>query len=109
MLRVTSSSWLVAAKCGSSVPWFAWKTTVRVSLLDLSAGAGEAAADGEDETLAAPMFAVGTTVGGAAWPEPVPLEVAAVACGAAGLPQAAKTADSAIPAPHRNSDFPEIM
>src|SRR5438105_5049726 len=51
MLRVTSSSWFVAAKCGSSVPWFAWKTTVSVSLLEVGAlevvcGAGVALLEG---------------------------------------------------------------
>src|SRR5438132_4322212 len=39
MLRVTSSSWFVAAKCPSRDPWLAWKTMVRVSLLDFNGAA----------------------------------------------------------------------
>jgi hypothetical protein len=35
---------LVAAKCGSSEPWFDWNTMVSVSLLDFCAGTGAAAA-----------------------------------------------------------------
>src|SRR5438309_2173052 len=44
MLRVTSNSWFVAAKCPSSEPWLAWKTMVRVSLLDFKGPAAAAAA-----------------------------------------------------------------
>src|SRR5207253_11183372 len=62
MLRLTSSSWFVAAKCGSSVPWLAWNTIVSVSLLDFCAAplaCGCAGAVG----AAAPCAPAGAVVG----------------------------------------------
>src|SRR5438105_1722168 len=71
MLRVTSSSWFVAAKCPSSEPWLAWKTMVRVSLLDFKGAACAAAGAAVAAAGAAPVVA-GAVVGfAAAWVSPL--------------------------------------
>src|SRR5207237_8493916 len=60
---MTSISWFVSAKCGSSEPWFGWKTMVSVSLLDLGAPAAAAGAAVAAGAAAAGLVAAGAAAG----------------------------------------------
>ena len=82
MFRVKSTSWLVAAKCGSAVPRTGCSTMVRVSFV---LGPAEAllVADAGTEGFALAEDAVGTFV----WPGPLLLDA-----GAAPPPHAPRVA-----------------